>query len=139
MSTPLLIGPEQVAALHRIRDLAAQRPVDMRGLGERLKLPKLKAKHMRQMSAQTVDLPLAFRVTFSIETGHPGGPARHMSMSVAREDRVPHPEGLWMVAEALGFTGSLEACQAVWVEDLQGHGKAINVVQLLNVASETAA
>ena len=93
-----------------------------------IKLPPLKAKHMKQMTRQTIQIPMNFLVTFSVETGQPMGVCRHMSMSVDQEGRTPSPEALWMVAEEFGFVGSLQDCK-VWKEDLQGHGIAINIVQ----------
>lgn len=130
MTTPLLIGPDERAALAALVKRAELNPVDMRTLSQRLEDPAQKAAHMDAMTAQTVAIPAAYLVTFSIEHGHPGGPARHMSISVDREGRVPSPVGVWMVAQELGFVGALEKC-AVWSEDLQGHGKAVNVVQFL--------
>jgi hypothetical protein len=128
--TPLLIGPVERAGLHELRERAARAPVDMHGLTQRLKDPAEKARHREQMTAQSVRLPLAYVLTYSVETGHPGGTARHMSMSVSRSGRVPTPEAVWMVAEALGFTGGLERCVS-WQENLEGHGTAINVVQFV--------
>ena len=83
---------------------------------------------MNQMTRQSVAIPLDFLVTFSIETGHPVGTCRHMSMSVGKVGRIPNAHALWMIADLLGFTDNLDAC-TVWREELQGHGVAINVVQ----------
>jgi hypothetical protein len=139
MPTPLIIGPVEKAQLYRLRELAASHPVDMTTLMARLETRDGKRMHMRQMSKQTIYLPANFAVTFSIETGHPVGTCRHMSMSVNRADRVPSLEGVWMAAEELGFVGGLTSCQAVWPEELQGHGMAINVVQAVAaVAAGTA-
>ena len=82
------------------------------------------------MTAQTIriDGPWPFFVTFSIETGQPVGPCRHMSMSIRREDRVPHPDAVWLIAAELGFVGGLDSCQA-WPERLNDGGTAINVIQ----------
>ena len=82
----------------------------------------------------TVFLPVAYAVTFSIEHGHPDGTMRHISMSVDREGRVPLPVTVYMVAEVLGFCGGIEAC-AIWLEDLHDGGKAVNLVQPLAVAA----
>lgn len=125
----LFIGPYEREKLAALRELAAANPVDMRGLSERLKLPKLKAAHKDQMTAQSVRIPATYLVTFSIENGHPVGTCRHMSMSTVR-GRLPRPESVWLIAEALGFVGGLTEC-VTWQETLQGHGEAINVVQPL--------
>jgi hypothetical protein len=125
--TALFVGPDERKALAALRDLAVANPVEVRGLMKRIKTPDGKAAHMRQMGAQSLVLPVAFIVTFSIETGHPVGVCRHMSISVPHAERVPHPAAAWMVAEALGFEGGLESC-TVWPEDL-AQGKAVNIVQ----------
>lgn len=131
IGTPLIIGDEQRAALAKLRELAAANPIDMPKLMERIKLPKPKAQHMAQMTAQTVGIPMDYMVTFSIEHGHPAGTCRHMSMSVGKKGRVPNQHAVWMVAEELGFVGGIEACMC-WLEDLKGHGQAVNVVQPIN-------
>lgn len=128
LGTPFLLGPADCDALHELRDRAARAPVDIRDLTERISRPTGKAVHMRQMTAQTIELPFGYAVTYSVEFGHPIGTCRHMSMSSPRPDRVPRPEALWLVAVELGFVGELEQC-AVWPEALQGHGIAVNVVQ----------
>jgi hypothetical protein len=131
MATPLLVGPEQKEALYDLRIKAAKKPVDMQLLMEDFKDPAKRAVHQAQMTEQSIVIPFAFFVTFSLETGHPGGVARHMSMSSFKPNRLPTPEAVWMIAYELGFTGTLEACDGVWIEDLSDGGKAINVLQLL--------
>ena len=136
--TPLLIGPAELAALAALRERAAARPVDMPRLTEDIKTTAGKARHKAQMTAQSVSIPLDFLVTFSIETDHPIGTCRHMSMSTGKTGRVPSPEAAWLVAGTLGFVGSLDDCCGVWVEELAGHGKAINLVQPLSMAAAPA-
>jgi hypothetical protein len=36
-----------------------------------------------------------------------------------------------MIAQEFGFWGTLDDCEAVWIEDLKGHGHAVNIVQPL--------
>lgn len=133
-ATPLIIGQAQKDALQALRERAASDPVDMLGVVEAIKTPDGKRRHMDRMNALTIDIPMAFAVTYSIETGHPAGTCRHMSMSSDRKGRTPTPEAVWMVCEELGFVGSLEAC-TVWPEELQrgpterDRHVAINVVQ----------
>jgi hypothetical protein len=125
--TALMIGAEEHAALDALKRLAAEHPVDVRALTVALALPGVKAAHMAQMTRQSVHLPADFLVTLSIETGQPVGTCRHMSMSVGHPDRLPSPHAVWLVAEVLGFWGSLADC-AVWEEALT-QGAAINLVQ----------
>ena len=126
--TPLMLGPDEREALVRLRALAEARPVDMSTLERAIATPEGKAHHRIRMTEQTVLIPLAYMVTFSIETNQPHGTARHMSMSVQKAGRVPTGHAVWMVAVELGFTGSLGEC-STWLEELQGHGQAVNVVQ----------
>jgi hypothetical protein len=126
----LIIGDEERTALTTLRVQANKHPVDMLVLTEALKHRAGKAAHKLQMTAQSVALPTNYLVTFSIETRHPGGTARHMSMSVGTTGRVPNEHAVWMVAECLGFTGTLDTCVA-WAEDLEGHGAAVNVLQFV--------
>lgn len=131
----LFIGPHERAKLAAVREVANANPVDMRTLPDRLNTPDGKAAHKAQMTAQSVDIPATYLVTFSVENGHPVGTCRHMSMSTSRKGRLPNPPAVWMVAELLGFVGDLLAC-SVWIEDLQGHGEAINVVQPLLIDAQ---
>lgn len=132
MKGMLLIDENVRGAMLKLRMLAAEHPVEMAGLEERLKLPKVKRRHMEQMTRQSISIPVDFLLTFSVETGHPLGTCRHMSLSVSRAGRVPNEHAVWMVAQEMGFVGGLTACLC-WQEDLQGHGVAINVVQSVSV------
>lgn len=136
---PLLLGEVQREQLRDLRERAALDPTDMRGLGDRLKDKRLKREHVDRMNNLSIELPLAYLVTFTVEVGHPGGVARHLSMSSKRRGKTPIPEAVWMVCQELGFVGDrFEGC-TVWVEDLQrgpdprDRAKAVNVVQLVSV------
>jgi hypothetical protein len=143
--TPLVIGEAQRRDLAALRERAAADPSDMLVVAEQIKTPAGKRMHMDRMNALTIDIPLGYTVTFSIETGHGAGTCRHMSMASGRRDRVPTQEAVWMVAELLGFTGGLESC-TLWLEELQrgpdpvkDRAKAVNVVQpLATVAAASA-
>lgn len=137
-ATPLVIGPAERAGLAALREYAAERAVYMPRLMEAIKTPEGKARHKARMTGQSMDLPFGFAVTFSIETGHPIGTCRHMSMSSGKPGRLPTPEALMMVATHLGFIGGLDACCAIWIETLEGHGRAVNIVQPVSVATAPA-
>ena len=135
-SAPLIMTAEAIAQLHRLRDFAARHPVDMLPLMEALDDPEKKRLHLKQMTAQTMRIEGSwpFFVTFSIETNHPAGTCRHMSMSIRREGRVPSAEAVWMVAEHLGFAAGLHTCR-IWLEELSDEfgGNAVNLVQPIAV------
>lgn len=137
-TAPLIITDDVLTDLARLRVDAAAKPVDVTTLARRLETPAGRREHHRQMDIQTVVIgggPFPFFVTFSVETGHPVGTCRHMSMSIRRQGRVPHPAAVWMVAEILGFAGGLGACR-VWPEDLSDRGKAVNIAQPIAVSGE---
>jgi hypothetical protein len=141
VGTPLIVGQTQKAMLLALREEAAENPIDMPALITRIKTPDGKAAHMRQMNSQTVEIPLAYLATFSIEVGHPVGTCRHMSLSSRLRGRTPTPEAVWMIAEELGFAGGLAACK-VWPEDLQRddhRAVAINVLQPVAVTADRSA
>src|SRR5262245_47388151 len=130
--TPLLINATVRAQIKDLITLADANPVDMPTLQTRIATAEGKRHHMAQMTQQTINIPIDFMVTYSIEHGQRCGPCRHMSMSVGKKGRVPNPVGLWMVAQEFGFWGALDQCEAVWDEKLLGHGIAINIVQRIN-------
>lgn len=129
---PLIIGEAQRAAFCELRDRAAADPLDVREVLELIKTPEGKRRHMERMANFTIDVPMAYAVTFTIEIGHPAGPCRHMSMSSHRRGKTPTPEAVWMIAEEFGFIGGLRQC-SVWPEDIGAGDKAVNVVQPLAV------
>lgn len=111
-----------------------QHPLDMQAVAAQLATPEGKAAHLERMTGQSVELPPGFLVTFSIER-HPGGLARHMSMSSPAVGRAPSPQAVWLVCGHLGFIGTLEGCDHIWKEDLLRRGTekatAINVLQFM--------
>lgn len=135
IASPLIIGATQLRQLAELRERSAKAPIDMPALMKVIETPEGRRKHMQQMDSQTVSIPTAFLVSFSIEIGHPCGTCRHMSMSSIRKGRSPTPEALWMIADALGFVGGLHLCQ-LWLEKI-ARGEAINVVQPLAISTET--
>jgi hypothetical protein len=133
---PLLIDD---AVREQLIDLAARaelHPVPM----DRLRLlsqlsrdpgaSSVKAAHMAQMTAQTIDIPTCYCVTYSIELQpEPLGRTRHMSLSLTTPGaRMPHPVAVWEVAALLGFWGEFKDVDHVYMEKLR-QGDAVNVVQ----------
>jgi hypothetical protein len=126
-----LITSETIEALRELAIKAAAAPVDLNVLTSVIRTsPEGRAKHKAQMEAQTMRLPGSrpYFVTFSIETGHPFGTGRHMSMSVERKGFIPNEFAIWIVAELLGFEGTLRNCHG-WTEDLSDGDRAVNIVQ----------
>jgi hypothetical protein len=127
----LVITSETIEALRQLAITAAAAPVDMNVLTSAIRTPEGKVKHMEQMTAQSLELlgSRPYFVTFSIETGHPCGTSRHMSMSVDRAGFMPNDYAVWMVAELLGFLGTLRGNCHIWWEDIEDGQKAVNILQ----------
>lgn len=135
--TSLVLDESIRGQLAALRAETEAHVVDMPKLMEALLTPVGKAEHVEHMTRQTLLVPLAYLVTFSIESGHPCGSCRHMSMSVQREGRLPNTIGVWMVAQEFGFWGSLQEC-TVYMEERQGHGQAVNIIQPIEPLTEQA-
>jgi hypothetical protein len=137
VAAPLLIGSAVRANLARLREAAAARPIDVLEVRETVKTEAGRRAHQARMGALTVVIPgpWPFTVTYSIDTGHPAGTCRHMSVANYRAGRVPSEEAVRLLAVELGFSGGLEACR-VWPEHLSEGGIAINVVQPIAVGGE---
>lgn len=133
ISSPLLITPAVEAQLRALKDLAEAFPRSINDIATAMETDAGRSEHRDNMTLQSVVIPgpWPFYVTYSVETGHPIGAVRHMSMSVKRDERIPHPIAVWMIAAYLGFTGDLCSCEKVWMEDLSDGGKAINLVQVM--------
>jgi hypothetical protein len=135
--TLISIGREEAARLERLRIFAVTHPLYMpqvRALMRTLEGEKL---HMKAMAEHSVELPLGYLVTFSIETGHPFGTCRHMSMSSSVPSMAPSAQTAWMVAQRLGFVVGVHRCD-VWIEELERDNKkysAVNLIQLLTAGS----
>ena len=131
MDAPLIMTDDVRAALESLRARAALAPVDVRSLKDQIATAQGDRTHRQQMNRQTVVIPgpWPFYVTFSIETGHPAGACRHMSMSIRRAGRVPHPAAVEMVAAMLGFVGGMKDYTLAWPEKLSDGGTAINIIQ----------
>jgi hypothetical protein len=128
MAAPLIIGQTQRAELAALRELAHAMPQDVQVVMVQCRTPTGHALHLEAMKPFTIPLPTAFMVTFTLEIGHPAGLCRHLSMSSLRHSRTPTPEAVWMVAQELGFQGSIQDC-AFWLEDIGSGDAAVNIVQ----------
>ena len=107
-TAPLIITPEVTKALTNLKKLATESPVDVLSLMDRIKTREGERTHRAQMARQTYVVstgPYLFWVTFSMETGHPSGMARHLSVSILRENRVPSFEAVEMIADIHGLYG----------------------------------
>ena len=127
----MIITEDVRAALAMVRALAALKPVRVLSLQKRLNTERGKADHLQQMNEQSVRIPGAFFATFWIEVHRKGALARRVSINAETPGRVPHPAAVWMVAEHLGFVGSIPD-RVMWHEPLSNGTLAVHLVQRLS-------
>jgi len=121
---PLVIGPEERAALKQIAAAAAADPVPLEVV-QGLTTGELMPEAVNQGKKLTI--PMGFVVVLTHEH-QVGGVLRHLSVSIDLPGRVPHPEAVRMIMEEIGFVLPLEKC--FWWEEACGPGRvAINVVE----------
>lgn len=76
----------------------------------------------------TIDIPEGFRVTYT-EEWQPMGLCRHLSVSVADTERVPHPVAIQMLLVEFGFERELGNTQLVYSEVYKNGLTAINIIE----------
>lgn len=126
-STALVIGARERQALRALCIRAAANPITVGDLKATLTDRDAKAEHVERVSSQTVYLPAAFMVSLTVEVQAPGL-YRHLCVSIHAGSGIAHPAAVWMIAEELGFVGSMREC-IVYPETLRGHGFGVNVLQ----------
>jgi hypothetical protein len=139
--TLLFIGPDEQDALKAAVELARKKPLTIHQVMQR-------AKSMDQSTdvvtlaqrktvpepryVQQVELPVGYRVAISFEE-QPAGMCLHLSMSSGAPGKVPHPDAVKMVLQAIGV--DLKDCVRAWIEEFLIDGKpggnAVNVVVLM--------
>lgn len=125
---PLVIGEAERARIQQIITLANERPIP---LEVTTLLAKDGTKQQGLYDDFTMVLPMGFPVIYTHET-QPKGLFRHLSVSVALEGRVPHPESVRMIMQEFGFINELERC-IFWEEKVGENAKtAINVIEPLD-------
>lgn len=128
MITGLLLGINEREKLKILRELAEANPVALarvRALSETETFDK--GAGLYPFPDQTVDLPLNYRVTFTIDQQEHMS-CRHLSVSVSNKGRLPTPEAVALLMEELGFINDLRRC-FVYPEEFDPGHNAINVVE----------
>jgi hypothetical protein len=143
MSGVLRIGQEEIKALKSAMERARAKPVTIKEIMRVARLVDQSTNTLtlvdRERSppperfAQQVELPVGYRVSISFEE-QPAGMCLHVSMSIGAQGKVPGPEAVSLVMEAIGVENALHNGR-VWIEDFLIHGKpggkAVNVVVLM--------
>lgn len=85
------------------------------------------------MSMYTLELPVGFFVTYSHEMQPAAGLCHHLSVSVARHGKMAGVEAVEIILEAFDMA-PLQQSDRIWIEDIGGGEKALNILQQVAVA-----
>jgi len=122
--TVLILGdPRVTAIIKRLKDNAHANPIKLEELRRLIDEGKAVGEVYPESCAQ---LPGGFRVCYTIEE-HPEGWCKHISLSVAREGRWPHPAAAALLIAEFGM--SAELC-AIYNEE---ETRAVNFIQPVDV------
>lgn len=125
---PFILTPMIEQAIAKVRAHAEANPITL----ERMQLILAEqAPPPGNDPAFVVQIPMDFRAVFSIDCG-PERRVRHLSVSVAAAERVPHPEAIKMLLPLFGFVSPLEEC-FVWIEKPE---KTIPEFSAINISEE---
>jgi hypothetical protein len=125
--TGLLIGPEERAKIAELWAFAEANPL------EPLRVIELAADNMDKVrdvfDMYSIELPVGFHVTYSQEH-QPCGLCHHLSVSIDRTDKMPHPESVEMILREFEMQPIAESIN-LWIEYVDDETKAVNIVQLV--------
>jgi hypothetical protein len=131
---PLIINADIRSAIRSLRERAAARPITLEQ-GRKLAIQPKDEFHIKhderngeRPASEFLNLPFGYRIAYSVEQ-QPIGFCGHLSISVDRPGRVPHPAAVEMLAAEFGMT--LQHAH-MWLEDFKPDHAAVNVVQLLS-------
>jgi hypothetical protein len=134
----LIIGEAQQRQIAALRAFAAENPMDAAKLP--LYVKGKDATEIRDWMKQfSIELPVGFVVTYSHEIqpyAPPPGLCHHLSVTVAVRDKMPNPIHVQAILQLFGMA-ALENADALWIEEVDPHTKAVNVLQLMD-ATENA-
>lgn len=129
----VIIEPNDLEAIQDLIRRAALQPVYMPTLEKRLENPRQRAAHRKLVTDLSIVLatcrPHPLQLCYTIETGHPCGVARHLSVSVVSEERLlPTPFLMETLMPLFGFFGDLSDTTS-YVDRLSVGGCALNLLQ----------
>ena len=133
MTRPLIIGDGTLAAVRSLRERAAANPVN----AAEVKRVGLDAKKIRDLKlsdrppgferkpGERIEIPVGFTVAYTVEQ-QPSGLCGHLSVSVDRKGKVPHPAAVEAIAKL--FDQSIDTSIACWLEEFEPGHEAVNLL-----------
>jgi hypothetical protein len=139
----LFIGPDEKQALAAAVARARAKPIPIadvmrgaKGIDQSTDAVTLAERKMAPIprKPEQVELPVGYRVAIACEE-QPAGICLHLSMSTSASGKVPSPQALLMLLQAMDLEGQPVR---TWIEEFEIEGKpsghAVNVVVLLGAA-----
>lgn len=137
MTRMLAITPEVRTAVAAMRERAAANPVTRAEI-DAIGIPAQKIRNLtladrppgfeRKQKSQFLDIDFGFRVAYSVED-QPGGLVGHLSISIDRKGKVPHPAAVVEIARL--FDMSIQSAEYVWLEEFEPGHQAVNLIKLI--------
>lgn len=132
--TALIIDDDAIKALSVLHSKAVSNPVPMSTLramvAEGVELDDYRTRDEgidNYFDGFAITLIGGWKIVFTIED-QPMGRSRHLSMSSPVAGKIPTPEAIDLITQALGFT---DGPRQRYMEEFAPNHVAINVVQLL--------
>jgi hypothetical protein len=126
--TALLIGPEERVAIAKLRLLAEANPFDPQRVIEAAERDM--AAYRAWMDGLSITLPSGYWVTYSHED-QPCGRCHHISISVDRPNKMPHPEAVQMILREFEMKPIGDSLQ-IWIEHVSPTVRAVNIMQAVS-------
>jgi hypothetical protein len=134
--TIFALRPEDIQRIKAAVERARRHPLDIDTIKQHASPIEAKLKFadrkpgIERPSSEHVGLPFGFRAAFSFEQ-QPVGLCLHMSLSAPDKGKVPRPEAVSMILQALGFDPDITHHHG-WLEEFEPGHDAVNVLIMLN-------
>lgn len=140
MTRALMITPDIRHKIKALKEKAAAHPIPIKKVMDKALAPEkeFEVKLSDRDPGKTYDaaegflIPVGYRVAYSVEE-QPAGICAHLSISVDKKGKLPHPEAIKMIAFEFGCEDLKDSTG--WIEEFEPGHDAVNVVWLLSKAS----
>lgn len=123
-----MIGAKERLAIAELMLLAEANPIEALKAAEAAERDL--AGYRDMMGTLSIDIPVGYHVTFSHEIQPSGLHYKHISISIDRPGRMPHPVAVDMILEAFEMRHIQDMREGnFWIEEETPTCKAINVLQ----------
>jgi hypothetical protein len=123
----LMIDDATAARITELRAFAAATVIDPRHAVVAAERDVTAYRDM--MAMHSLEIPIGYIVSYTHEN-QPVGLCHHISISVTRPGKMPHPEAVQAILGAFGMR-PFEQSEHIAIEDVAPETKAINLIQII--------